>query len=127
MNSQNIDSTTPVGDDACSVTTNWIHRDVVVVAILGDLDMATAPEVADAIRSAVEHGPGALIVDLSRVHFLASAGINLLISVHRDLLPSKQFGVVADGPATSRPLTVIGVDTILAVYRTLDEALNHIA
>ena len=127
MNSQNIDSTTPVGDNACSVTTNWIHRNVVVVAISGDLDMATAPEVADAIRSAVEHGPAALIVDLSRVQFLASAGINLLISVHRDLLPSKRFGVVADGPATSRPLTVIGVDTILAVYRTLDEALNHIA
>ncbi len=127
MNSQNIDSTTPVGDDACSVTTNWIPRNVVVVAISGDLDMATAPEVADAIQSAVEHGPAALIVDLSRVQFLASAGINLLISLHRDLLPSRRFGIVADGPATSRPLRVIGVDTILAVYRTLDEALNHIA
>lgn len=126
MNSQNVGSTAPVGDNACSVTTSWIHRNV-VVAISGDLDMATAPEVADAIQSVVEHEPAALIVDLSRVRFLASAGINLLINVHRDLLPSKRFGIVADGPATSRPLTVIGVDTILAVYRTLDEALDHIA
>ncbi len=126
MNSQNIDNTTPVGDSACSVTTSWIHRNA-VVAISGDLDMATAPDVADTIRSAVAHGPAALIVDLSRVRFMASAGINLLISVHRDLPPSSRFGVVADGPATSRPLNVIGADTILAVYRTLDEALDHTA
>jgi len=71
--------------------------------------------------------PEALIVDLSRVDFLASAGMTVLIAAHREVAPSARFGVVADGPATSRPLKIIGIDTIVDVYRTLDDALNEFA
>jgi anti-sigma B factor antagonist len=130
VKSQNGDSATPAGDTACSVpayghftvTESWVER-TVVVAVSGDLDMLTAPELAEAIQAASGKEPATLIVDLSRVEFLASAGINVLITVHRDIGPSARFGVVADGPATSRPLKLIGVDTVFAVYRTLDDAL----
>ena len=46
-----------------------------MVAAWGDLDVATAPELADAIQAAARKEPAALIVDLSRVDFLASAGM----------------------------------------------------
>lgn len=126
MSNHNVDGAASIGGSGCSVVHTWIDR-VVVVAISGDLDMATAPQVAEALGSAAREEPAVLIVDLSRVRFLASAGINLLISVHQNLLPSLRFGVVADGPGTSRPLEVIGVDSIFAVYRSLDEALDDSA
>ena len=132
MNSQNADGAKPVGDtrvptySGFGVAENWVER-TVVVAVSGDVDMATAPELAEAIQAAAREEPAALIVDLSRVEFLASAGMSLLITAHRDIAPSARFGVVADGPSTSRPLKMIGIDTIFALYRTLGEALDEFA
>ena len=51
----------------------------------------------------------------------------MLITAHREIAPSARFGVVADGPSTGRPLKMIGIDTIVDVYRTLDEALDEFA
>jgi anti-anti-sigma factor len=108
------------------VAEHWVGRAAVVTA-WGDLDLATAPKLADAIEAAARKEPAALIVDLSRIDFLASIGMTVLITAHRDIAPSARFGVVADGPSTRRPLKMIGIDTIVDVYRTLDEALNEFA
>jgi anti-sigma B factor antagonist len=130
MNSQNADSAMPLGDTTYStspaggfgVVEKWVER-TVVVAATGDLDLTTAPELADAISAAARKEPKALIVDLSQLTFLASAGMSLLIEAHRDMEPKARFGVVADGPCTSRPLKLIGLDSIFDLYPTLDEAL----
>jgi len=34
-----------------------------------------------------------------------------------------KFAVVADGPATSRPLKLVGIAEVVGLYPTLDEAL----
>jgi len=48
------------------------------VAILGELDIATTPELTDALRS-LEPGYETLVVDLSRCTFFASSGISILL------------------------------------------------
>jgi anti-sigma B factor antagonist len=105
------------------IAESWLER-TVVVAVSGDLDIATVPELTEAIQAAVRKEPAALIVDLSQVAFLASAGMSLLIAVHQEIGPSARFGVVADGPSTSRPLKMIGIDSVIDVYRSLEEALS---
>lgn len=113
------------GQKACSfaVAETWLDR-VAVIAVSGDLDILTAPELTKAIQVATREEPVALIVDLSRVTFLGVAGMNLLITAHRNAAPSTRFGVVADGPITYRPLKLLGIDAILALYRTLVDALD---
>ncbi|CQD19844.1 anti-anti-sigma factor [Mycolicibacterium conceptionense] len=71
--------------------------------------------------------PKAVIVDLSAVDFLASAGIGLLVSAHHALAPAARFVVVASGPATGRPLALIGITNIIDVYATRAEALLALA
>ncbi|PRC43112.1 anti-anti-sigma factor [Mycobacterium sp. ITM-2017-0098] len=78
---------------------------------------------ATALEAGARQGPEALIVDLSNVQFLASAGMSVLITAAQDLSSSMRFGVVADGPSTSRPLSLTRVDTLVAVYPSLDQAL----
>lgn len=99
----------------------------VVVAVSGEVDMLSAPQLAEAIRNAMAAKPPALIVDLSKVEFLASAGMTVLVSAHAEAVPSTQFAVVADGPATSRPIKLTGIDSVFSLYRTLDSALSGIA
>jgi anti-anti-sigma factor len=115
--------TGPAHSGDFEIAHTWIGR-TVVVTVCGDLDMLTAPALAEAIAAAAQHQPSALIVDLSAVEFLASAGMNELVTAQDELTPAVRFGVVADGPATSRPLRIVGVDQILALFPTLDDALH---
>jgi anti-anti-sigma regulatory factor len=61
---------------------------------------------------------------MSDVEFLASAGMGVLIAAQDELTPTVGFAVVADGPATSRPLKLVGVTDVVDLYATLDEALG---
>jgi anti-anti-sigma factor len=102
------------------------HRDgeISVVAVSGTVDMLTAPRLEEAIRSATKSSPSAVVVDLSGVDFLASAGMGVLVAAHNALQPSVRFAVVADGPATSRPLKLVGIADVVGLFATLDEAMS---
>jgi anti-sigma B factor antagonist len=102
-------------------------NDVVVVSVSGDLDMVTVPMAFEAIQLAGHAESAALIVDLTGVAFLSVAGITLLLDAHRQVASHRRFRVVASGSATSRPLKLLGIDAVVALYRTLDEALADLA
>ncbi len=93
----------------------------------GDLDMLTAPRLAEAVRASLAKEPSGLIVDLAELEFLASAGMQLLIGIHNEITPGVWFAVVADGPATSRVMKMTGVTDIVEVYSTRDVALTSFA
>jgi len=58
--------------------------DAVVVAIVGEIDMATAPEVSKAIDTG--HGGAArVIIDLSEVTFLDSSALNAFVQSQQEL------------------------------------------
>ncbi len=97
-----------------------------VVAVSGSVDMLTAPGLAEAIDSALAKKPKGLIVDLSKVEFLGSAGISVLMKTRDNLGESTPFCVVADGPATHRPLTLLGINELMSVCRRLDDAVSKL-
>jgi anti-sigma B factor antagonist len=99
---------------------------VVVVSVSGSVDMLTAPGLAESLDSALAKKPNGLVVDLSKVEFLGSAGISVLMKTRETLGDSIPFGVVADGPATHRPLTLLGINEMMSLFRTLDDAVSTI-
>jgi anti-sigma B factor antagonist len=115
---------TPTRSEAstCSVTERWVDR-VVVVSVSGVVDILTAPQLETAIGAALAQQPAGLVVDFSDVDFLASVGMGVLVAAHEEAGLDIRFSVVAYGPATSRPLKLIGIAEIVALYATLDEAL----
>ena len=94
-----------------------------VLTVSGTVDALTAPQLEAAITAAAKGSPAALVVDLGAVEFLASAGMGVLVAAHGDLSPAVRLVLVADGPATSRPLKLIGIADIVDLFPTLDEAL----
>lgn len=116
----------PVNRMAFEVEQN--HTDgAVVLAVSGEVDMLSSPHLAEAIQTALAEKPAALIVDLTKVEFLASAGMTVLVNAQAEVVPPTRFGVVADGPATSRPIKLMGIDSVVSLHRTLDSALNWIS
>jgi anti-sigma B factor antagonist len=110
----------------CAIDENRIGE-ISVVSVAGTVDMLTAPQLEEAIGTAAKSSPSAVVVDLSAVEFLASAGMGVLVAAHDELIPVMGFAVVADGPATSRPLKLVGVADVIDLYATLDEALTALA
>ena len=99
----------------------------VVLTVSGEVDMLSSPQLAEAIETARATRPAALIVDLSKVNFLASAGMTVLVTAQAEVEPPTRFAVVANGSATSRPIKLMGIDTVLSLYSTLDGALSSIS
>ena len=107
------------------ITTSVAHRDgVAVVSIGGEIDLSTAPAFEAVITEALEEDPPALVIELSEVIFMASVGLRILAATQEKVGKSIQLAVVADNPAASRPMQLTGLDKLISLYPTLDEALT---
>lgn len=110
--------------DHFSAAERWVDG-TAVLSVRDAVDMLSARQLSEAIGAALTKAPVALIVDLTDVDFLASVGMSALVDAqHQASAMSVRFGVVADGAATSRPIKLLGLDSVLALYPTLDQALR---
>ena len=114
---------TDSGDTAAdSLSTSLTDQGgVAVLRVVGAIDLATAPQLRAAVDAAIQAATRGLVIDLTGVDFLASAGMSVLVEA-KQRLADKGFAVVADGPATARPLKLTGLDEPLALRATLAEA-----
>jgi anti-anti-sigma factor len=111
------------GNPALTVIT-VLHEELVILTVQGSIDGVTAPQLSEAVTAALTGAPGGLIIDLTTTEFLASAGMTALLTAHEAITPTGQFGIVADGPSTSRPLQIMGLDQTMNLYPTLDQAVQ---
>jgi anti-sigma B factor antagonist len=107
------------------ITTSVAHREgVAVVSVGGEIDLSTAPAFEAVIAEALEEDPPVLVIDLSEVTFLASVGLRILAATQEKIGKSIQIAVVADNAAASRPMQLTGLDNLISLYPTVDEALT---
>lgn len=95
-----------------------------MLSIGGEIDLVTAPALDEAIDGVLVDRPAALIIDLSAVEFLGSVGLKILAATYEKLGDVAEFGVVARGPATRRPIHLTGLDKTFPLYPSLDDALT---
>lgn len=62
-----------------------VDTDAPVVKVHGEVDMATAPQLAKAVTEVLEMPPRTLVFDLTEVTFLDSSGIKVLLHARRPL------------------------------------------
>lgn len=105
-----------------TVSVQWYDQ-TMVVAVGGEIDMITAPQLDEALTQALLERPDVLVVDVLKVAFLASVGLSVLITVHQRAGADTRLRVVADGAATGRPLRLTGLDQQFPVFATLEQAL----
>lgn len=93
---------------------------VPVVAVAGEVDIATAPLLRAELTTQLAQSPVVLVVDLREVTFFDSSGIGALLAAHHR---AADLRVVADRPAVLRTLHFSGMDTVFRVHPTLEDAL----
>lgn len=98
----------------------------VVVAVSGELDMLTTPRLRAAVREALDEAMGEpVVLDLTTVTFLGSPGLAALVEAfHQAGQRGGPLRVVVDNARpVIRPIELTGLDDVLTLYETLDEAL----
>jgi anti-anti-sigma factor len=96
--------------------------EVAGVAVRGELEIATAPELTAALDDAIRRSRGPFIIDLSTVGFLDSSGISCLVRA-RALLgrDDRTLGLVCPPGDVRRVLEIAGVDELVALYTSREE------
>ena len=102
------------------------HGGMSVSRPTGELDASTVAEFREHLAGFV--GTDALIIDLSAVPFMDSAGLGALIGgIRRIRDAGGSVGVVCDRPSVLRLLHTTGFDRIVDVNATLDEATGNLS
>jgi anti-sigma B factor antagonist len=99
------------------------NGDAVVVTLAGELDLYNAHELREALVAECERGPDRLVVDLSRVVFVDSTALGVLIEARTKLANRRAFLLAAPAVATRRALEISGLDRHFGIHETLEDAL----
>ncbi|MDI4665235.1 STAS domain-containing protein [Xanthobacter autotrophicus] len=96
---------------------------LVLVSLDGRLDIAGAAQVEPQFKAACDEA-ALLLVDLSRTPFMASIGIRLLLAGAKGLRrKGGAMHLFACDPQVEKVLVTTGVDQLVAIHATRDEAL----
>ncbi|MFC0110645.1 STAS domain-containing protein [Kibdelosporangium aridum] len=107
---------------------NWHveqDTDVVVLHVAGEIDLASEEDFAEALAHALELPTPVVLVNLSKVTFLGSAALHVLLQANEEARRRKQALRVAHGGSLAqRVLTVAGLDQVLDVFDSEQSALS---
>jgi anti-sigma B factor antagonist len=91
------------------------HR--TVLAVTGELDVDTAPELEAAADAALEAGAYELWIDLSGTTFMDSAGVHLLLGLQRRSAElSRRLAIICPAGCVRRLLELTRLVGVLPVY-----------
>lgn len=96
----------------------------IVLRVDGEIDVLTAPALREKIASLTgSTAHSVLVLDLSDVTFLASAGLAVLAGASDACEGRGRFIVVAQTPVVLRPLELTGLTEAFEVFPTVETAL----
>ena len=92
-----------------------------------DLDLASAPALKDELLNAIKGGHRHIVVDLSGIQFIDSVGLGVLVGVMKQLRPDGGIAVVCPNERMRSTFEATGLDDLLNVSDTYDEAVAALA
>jgi anti-sigma B factor antagonist len=110
------------------VADSSIEAGVRVIALFGELDLASAPRLEREFEAALADDDGPIIVDLSDLQFMDSTGLRTLIAGQRSAGDQRRPFAVARRADSfiARLFEVAGADRAFDLHDTRDAALDAV-
>ena len=103
-------------DDVITLSTQTGENGAVTVTVVGEVDTFTAPVLRSSLDSQLEQSPRELIIDLSGVQFLGSAGLAVLVETQKAARSRDvALRLIATTRAVTRPLEVTGLIDLFTI------------
>ncbi|GHH39890.1 STAS domain-containing protein [Lentzea cavernae] len=113
-----------MSDDAFSVSLHQVETGV-VLAVRGDLDAYTSPQLLEKIGGISLVRGQVLVVDLSGTRFCDSSGISAFVAA-RNLAATAHAGIVLAAVPRQilRVLGMVGLDSLFTISPSVQDALS---
>jgi anti-sigma B factor antagonist len=96
-----------------------------LVALTGEVDLYTAPELKQELLRLVEAGAKRIIVDLTDTTFIDSTMLSVLLSTLKRLRPSGgQLGIVCSDRNIRKIFEITLLDRVFPIFESRDEAID---
>jgi len=105
-----------------------VNDGVVVASLSGEIDLSNAAEITDALLGGVPNEALGLVIDLSDVSYLDSAGVRMLAELaHRLGWRAQVLRVVAPAASRSRRvLEIAGLERVLSLDIAVEAARTSV-
>ncbi|MDQ2751145.1 MAG: STAS domain-containing protein [Actinomycetota bacterium] len=98
-----------------------------VLAVRGEVDVYSAPALADGLNTLIAAGAKAVIVDLTEVGFLDSTGLGVLVAARSAATEAGQTLPIACAHERILKLfKITGLDAVFEIYPSVDAAVQSL-
>jgi anti-sigma B factor antagonist len=103
-----------------------------IIAVQGELDLNTAPQLAEPLDAALGADGTALVIDLSHCEFIDSTGIALIVRAWQQLnhgdngQAGGRFALCCVNNQVQRLLDITGLESSIPTHHSRDEALAEL-
>jgi anti-sigma B factor antagonist len=99
--------------------------DWVVVTVLGDLDLASAPALRHEIVALLGDGRRQIALDLTPTDFMDSIGLGVVVAIWKRIrVQGGTFAVVCPEPRLKRIFQVVDLDRVLPLHDAVDDVVS---
>ncbi|MEU7644632.1 STAS domain-containing protein [Streptomyces huasconensis] len=112
---------------ALHLTARYPHEHLIVVTVVGNIDLQTAPALRARTAEIMRQEPCHVVLDLAQVGFCDSSGLSALIGIwHAAQAAGGSLGLADVPDRLMRMLAVTGIDSFLTVHTTAADAVTAI-
>jgi anti-anti-sigma factor len=102
-----------------------LHPGTTVVSMLGDCDLEVADDLESTLSTAAAGGATRIVVDLREATMVDSSALHaLLAGRERAAEAGAELTVVCDRPSIVRVLELTGIDRLIPIQATLEQATD---
>jgi anti-sigma B factor antagonist len=98
-----------------------------VIAVTGQADLHTAPELRETIAEAIDNGARRVVIDLTDATFIDSMTLGVLLGALKRLSPlSGELAIVCPDHHLRRVFEITSLDRVLTLTDSRSAALEHL-
>jgi anti-sigma B factor antagonist len=102
-------------------------EDTVVIALTGEVDLYTAPDLKQELVRVIEEGADSVVVDMTDTTFIDSTTLGVLVSGLKRLRPTGgQLALVVTDRNIRKVFDITGLDRVFPIHESRDDAVRSL-
>jgi anti-anti-sigma factor len=102
------------------------ENSLTIIFVSGDIDAVTCGKLQEKTDELINNGNKRLLLDLSEVNYISSAGLRVILATAKKLYTDGVFAISGPKPAVREILEMVGLTNIIAIYDDLETAQKSI-
>ena len=103
---------------------SYLREDVLILGAKGELDVYSAHDFKDPLMEAVSEKQRKIVIDLSKVTFIDSTGLGILVNAAKHLRSHNgKMVLVIKEDGIDQVFRITKLDQIFKIYQTQEEAI----